>query len=572
MHTATGVDAVITTELLNTRPERTRDFRRENEILQDLALGLADSDQSLLDRLVRAAVRICDAGSAGLSLHGPAEGGEAKLHWVAVDGEYAKYLGGALPLFSPCGVVLDRDRAELFNRPERVFTYFSEVRPEIVEALVIPMRAGGRSLGTIWIASHSEGPGFTAGDLSVMTTLANFTAAALTLLGRERAAHEGAERERAERARAEDSNRRKDEFLSTISHELRTPLHAILSWSELLMEGLPEADARDAAVSINRNAERQMHLVEDLLDSARLLSRGPSLDPRPVEVGDLVSAVIDGARPAVTAKALTIQSSCAPGAMTVMADAARLHQAVDNIFGNAVKFTPDGGAVRLVVDREGGSVSVRITDTGMGIPPDFLPRIFERFSQADSSYARRQGGLGLGLAIAREIVAAHGGSLQAHSQGLGLGATFTVTLPLSQPVRRERPPAPAPVVSLAGLRIVVVDDEPDARDALATVLRHRDATVETARSAREALEIVAARPPDVLLADIGMPHVDGYQLLEEVRRHADPRVNRLPAIAVTAYSSQPDRERIDQAGFNALVVKPVPARDLVRAVASVLGR
>ena len=570
MPAETTVDAVISTELLNTRRERSRDFGRENAILQNLALGLADSDNTLLARLVDAAVSICDAGSAGLSLHGASESGEANLLWVAVGGAYAKYLGGTLPVFSPCGVCLDRGRAELFSRPERVFTYLSDVRPEIVEALVIPMSAGGCSLGTIWIASHAEGPGFTLGDLAIMTTLANFTAAALTLLGRERAAQERARRERQDREQAEDVNRRKDEFLSTISHELRTPLHAILSWSELLIDGLSPADAREAAVSIHRNAERQAHLVDDLLDSSRFVS-GPRLDLRPIDLAGLVVAVVDSARPAFVAKGLTVRVARPSGAITVLADAPRLHQALANIVGNAVKFTPAGGTVQVEVDSDRTKAVVRIADTGVGMSASFLPRAFTRFSQADSSSSRRQGGLGLGLPIAREIIDAHAGSIEAHSDAPGCGATFTVTLPVAPaPVAPAESVPAAKAASLAGLRVLVVDDEPDARDALATVLRHRQATVETAGSAAAALEILTNRPPDVLLTDIAMPGDDGYALLKWVRQHVDLRVRQVPAIALTAHSSEPDRDRIKRAGFDALVVKPVPARDLVEVIAGFL--
>ncbi|MEO6667700.1 MAG: ATP-binding protein, partial [Nitrospiria bacterium] len=494
-----------------------------------------------------------------------------KLHWVAVDGEYSTYLGGTLPLFSPCGVCLDRGRAELFSRPERVFPYFSELRPEIVEALVIPMIAGGRDVGTIWIASHVDGPGFTSSDLAIMTTLGNFTAAALTLIDRARAARDGAGRELADPERADVLNRQKDEFLSTISHELRTPLHAILSWSELLIEGLSPDDAQEAAFSINRNAERQMHLVDDLLDSSRLLSRAAPPEPRPVHIGEMVSAVVETSRLGIAAKALTLRTSYGAAPAIVMGDSARLQQAVANILGNAVKFASYGGTVRIAVNCERDLVIIDIADDGEGMSPEFLSRAFERFTQADSSYARRQGGLGLGLAIASDIVAAHGGSIEAQSAGSGRGSTFTLTLPLS-PAEAPviQPPSATPAVSLAGLRIVVVDDEADALEALAIVLRHRGAIVETAGSVPQALDILTSRPPDLLLTDIGMPHTDGYQLLARIRGHSDPRVNRIPAIAVTAHSAKTDRDRIRQVGFDALVVKPVPARELVQAVASLL--
>ena len=569
-----SVDDVIATGVLETRSERARDFRHENAILQELALGLADSDQAVLDRLVTAAVRICNAGSAGLSLHASSDAGEPVLKWEAVAGEYSKYLGGTLPLFSPCGVCLDRGRAELFARPERAFTYFSEVRPEIVEALVIPLRAEGRDLGTIWIASHVADEEFSAADLSIMTTLANFTAAALVLMARERSARAAAESERVERERAERANRVKDEFLSTISHELRTPLHAILSWSELLVEGLPAADAQDAAASIHRNATRQVHLVDDLLDSSRFLAGGLRMDLRPVDMRELVAAVIDGARPAIAEKDLSIRYDGGTGPARVTGEGPRLQQAIANVLSNAIKFSHPGSAIVIAIESGAGQLRLRISDTGVGMAPEFLPLLFERFMQADASTSRRQGGLGLGLAITRSIVAAHGGAIEGSSPGPGRGAAFTLTLPLAHGVQddalvAESPPGVTP--SVDGARILIVDDEPDARETLAKVLRNRRARVWTAGSVIEGLALLGRHQPDIVLTDIGLPHEDGFALLTRIQMHAEARVRAIPVIAVTAYSSPKDQQRVRRAGFHAHVTKPVPAGDLVRTVAHVLS-
>jgi signal transduction histidine kinase/ActR/RegA family two-component response regulator len=569
-----SLDDVITTDVLEARPDRPRDFRQENEILQALALGLADSDRAVLDRLVNAAIQICNAGSAGLSLHASSDAGEPLLKWEAVAGEYTRYLGGTLPLFSPCGVCLDRGRAELFARPERVFTYFSDVRPEIVEALVIPLRADGRNLGTIWIASHVEGQEFSAADLSIMTTVANFTAAALVLRSRERSARTAAERERVERERAERANRVKDEFLSTISHELRTPLHAILSWSELLLEGLPAADAQDAAASIHRNATRQVHLVDDLLDSSRFLAGGLRMDLQPMDVRELVTAVIDGARPAIAAKHLCIRLENGPGATRVTGDGPRLHQAIANVVSNAVKFSDPGSTIAIEIESGAGQVLLRISDAGVGMASEFLPLLFERFTQADASTSRRQGGLGLGLAITRSIIAAHGGAIDGSSLGPGRGATFTLTLPLAHGVQEQVPIAEPPGAALPnvdGARILIVDDDADAREILAKILGNRRARVWTAGSAAEALALLARDLPDVVLTDIGMPYEDGFSLLKRMREHDDPRVRSIPAIAVTAYSSQEDQQRVRRAGFHAHVTKPVLAADLVRKIAQLLS-
>ena len=569
-----SVDDVIATDALETRPERARDFRQENLILQELALGLADSGQAVLDRLVTAAVRICNAGSAGLSLHSSSDTAQPVLKWEAVAGEYSKYLGGTLPLFSPCGVCLDRGRAELFARPERVFAYLADVRPEIVEALVIPLRAEGRDLGTIWIASHVTGAEFSSSDLSIMTTLANFTAAALVLSSRERAARAAAEGERVERERAERANRVKDDFLSTISHELRTPLHAILSWSELLVEGLPAADAQDAAASIHRNATRQVHLVDDLLDSSRFLAGAWRLEVGPVDMRELVATAIDGARPGIAAKDLSIRFDGGIGPVRVTGDANRLQQAIANVLSNAIKFSDPGSTIAIAIDSGAGQLRLQISDTGVGMAPEFVPLLFERFSQADASTSRRQGGLGLGLAITRSIVAAHGGTIDGSSPGCGRGATFTLTLPLAHGVQDDASVADSPAAdapSVEGTRILIVDDEPDAREVLGKILKNRGARVWTAGSATEAMTLLAGNHPDIVLTDIGMAHEDGFSLLKRMQEHHDRRVRTVPAIAITAYSSPQDQQRLRRAGFQAHVTKPVPAADVVRTVARVLS-
>lgn len=571
MQVSAGVDAIITTHLIGARRDRRRNFERENELLQDLALRLADSDRMLLDRLVEAAVVICEAGSAGLSVHGTDTDGHAVLKWEAVAGEYSRYLGGTLPLFSPCGVCLARGRAELFDRPERIFTYLSDVRPEISEALVIPLRAGGRGFGTIWIASHGEGREFTSADLSFMTTLANFTAAALTLMTRESSARDEAREERQERERAERASRSKDEFLSTISHELRTPLHAILSWSELLVDGLPAADAREAASSIHRNAQRQMQLVDDLLDSSRYLAGGMHIEQQCVEVRDVVAAVIEGVRPAFAAKQLTLKLEDSPGSTCVLGDGARLQQAIGNVVANAVKFSAPHGTVSIALEPGLESVTIRVSDEGLGIAGDFLPAIFDRFSQADSSSRRREGGLGLGLAIARDICLAHGGKIDAASAGLGHGASFMLMLPLAPWV-----PPPDRVVadempSFEGRTILVVDDEPDSREALSRTLRTRSAVVRTSGSTAEALRHLAEEAPDLVVTDIAMPGEDGFALLHGIRHHANFPVRAVPVLAVTAYSSEGDRARMLAAGFDGHVAKPLPPRALVRSVARLLG-
>ena len=303
--------------------------------------------------------------------------------------------------------------------------------------LIVPLNAASGVLGTIWIASHDAGAVFTSADLDVVTMLADFTAAALTLKAHARQAHEAAERERAERQRAEEAGRRKDEFLSVVSHELRTPLHAILSWSELLVEGLDADGRREAAAAIHRNARRQARMVDDLLDSARDLDGASGDHVAAVDLREIIDAVLDALAPEAQAKSLRVRSVLPAGAL-VDADAGRLERAVTNVIGNAVKFTPANGAVDIELSIEAGRARLRVADSGIGIAPDFLPLVFDRFSQADASSRRRHGGLGLGLTLARTLARAHGGDIRAESGGVGHGDIHARVCPSRPPPARYR--------------------------------------------------------------------------------------------------------------------------------------
>ncbi|MBV8859279.1 MAG: PAS domain S-box protein [Acidobacteria bacterium] len=405
------------------------------------------------------------------------------------------------------------------------------------------------------------------------------------------------EREKTLRAEAEKANRLKDEFLATVSHELRTPLTAILGWTHMLETGgIDQKTARHAVDVIKRNALQQNQIVEDILDVSRVITGKLRLESELVELTPVVQAALDTIVPAAEAKGLRLRSTLDPEA-AVTGDAARLQQVVWNLLANAVKFTPAGGEVRASVQRLLTHVRIEVSDTGQGILPEFLPYAFDRFRQADMGTTRQHGGLGLGLSIVRHLVEAHGGSVHAYSAGEGLGATFTVDLPLpaeaespapraevqgaqaqgtGRPGDSQAPPAAhggaeEPLPPLVGVRVLAVDDDEDTLEMLLLFLRRAGAEVASASAAAAALETLERFRPDVLIADIGMPEVDGYELLRRVRALGAERGGLTPAVALTAYVGESDRARALRSGFQAHLPKPVEPDALVNAVASLAG-
>ncbi|HYE63950.1 MAG TPA: ATP-binding protein [Pyrinomonadaceae bacterium] len=394
-------------------------------------------------------------------------------------------------------------------------------------------------------------------------------------------------REQAARAEAETANRTKDEFLATLSHELRTPLTSILGWTRMLSAGGLDENKRDLALeTIARNAKAQAQLIDDLLDVSRIITGKLRLDVHPFELLPIIEAAVDSVRPAAEAKGIRLQVVLDPRAGLISGDPNRLQQVVWNLLSNAIKFTSKGGRVQVRLERVNSHVEIIVSDTGQGISPELLPFIFDRFRQADGSTSRTHGGLGLGLAIVRHLVELHGGTVQAKSLGEGQGATFTVKLPLmiardkgflARDGERRHPTAeggsllPCPPV-LDGLRVLVVDDEADARSLVTTILEQCGAEVMTAASAFEALELLEKSRPDVLVSDIGMPEMDGYALIRKVRALPAERGGRTPAVALTAYARTEDRVRILSTGYQMHVAKPVEPTELAAAVASLAGR
>ncbi|HEX8845560.1 MAG TPA: ATP-binding protein [Pyrinomonadaceae bacterium] len=386
------------------------------------------------------------------------------------------------------------------------------------------------------------------------------------------------------RAEAEAANRLKDEFLATVSHELRTPLTAIMGWSHMLQDGrLDEATITHGLETIERNARAQAQLVEDILDVSRVITGKLRLNIGPVDVAAVINAAIDSVQLAADSKEIQLEVTLDPSARHVSGDANRLQQIVWNLLSNAIKFTPAGGSVRVLLERAGSQVQLRVSDTGDGISPDFLPYIFDRFRQADGTITRQHGGLGLGLAIVRHLVELHGGTVHADSDGVGRGATFTINLPLAPSQKRgmsltesaeslrsnEEAEAQAqPLPSIAGVRVLLVDDDQDTINMLAFALTEFKAVVQTATSAAEALEVLEWYKPDVLVSDLAMPGEDGYSLIHKVRGLEASGVNQIPAVALTAYVRVEDRMRALSAGFNMFVPKPVEPNELITVIAN----
>lgn len=468
-----------------------------------------------------------------------------------------------------------------------------------------PIFSATKICGWIYMLNKSNGTEFSEADERLVATLATQVAIAyenatlyteaqlhatklqLEIAERKQAEGQRAEmliREQAARAEAEQANRTKDEFLATLSHELRTPLTAILGWSHLVRTGkLEPAQLARALETIERNARSQSQLIDDLLDVSRIITGKLQIEPRTVDMCAVVEGAIEAVQPSFDAKKIKLETAVEAEACFVLGDANRLQQVIWNLLSNAVKFTPESGRVVVGVKRLTTVVRVSVSDSGIGIKPEFLPFIFDRFRQADGSTTRLHGGLGLGLSIVKHLVQMHGGHVKVESPGENKGAVFSVDFPLatasSTPVSpngsekdAEVNPLPAGFSRvLEGLRILVVDDEPDARELVRAILTGCGGEVNCCESAAEAMNAIRDWKPDLLVSDIGMPNEDGYSLIKKVRKLRSKR-SKLPAVALTAYATKEDKARALETGFQMHVTKPIEPETLVMSIASTVGR
>ncbi len=496
--------------------------------------------------------------------------------------------------------------AALFIAPERGFMrVVTGERPAgfvarrlLVASFAIPPVVGAFVLGIFeWLRSDDPavvGSAFVTLTMAGAAAISAWTSVRLEALEAVRLEAEEArtaaeaersgllEREKAARLDLERANRAKDEFIATVSHELRTPISAVLGWARLLRTGKldPGASARAVEV-IERSAAAQAQLVDDLLDVSRVERGELRLYVRPVDLMAVVEAAIEAVRPAATARGTTIAGQLDAAAGPVVGDPARLQQVTWNLLSNAIKFTPHGGRVEVRLFRDGDHAGLTVRDDGVGIPAEFLPHVFERFRQADSSRTRAFGGLGLGLSIVRHLVEAHGGTVEAASDGTGKGAAFTVRLPIGtrlsapEPHVRAVEAIPAPpgraLVGLAAVEVLVVDDDADSLELVREALTQAGATVRTARSAHEALVELQRAVPAAMLSDIAMPDEDGYALIRRIRALPPQAGGKVRAAALTAFAFPEDKEQALRAGFDDFLAKPIAPWELVEAVARLAG-
>ncbi|BCL36350.1 ATP-binding protein [Nostoc sp. MS1] len=733
-----SLDDILITASLAERSPRVANLQAEIRSLHSLARQLAQQPQTMLQALVATAVELCLAGSAGVSLLDVTPDGEEIFRWSAISGSLKEYEQRTTPRnYSPCGICLDRQAPILYSYPERYFTYLQTAKLSIVEGLVIPLMNGDQPLGTIWIVSHDPARQFDAEDLRIMTSLADFTSAALdsihlrqttevalqhqhflanatkvlaesidyktTLLNIaqlavpfladlcffdvlntdsqiERVGWHHREQDWFEQLQhylqlpdceshlftnlldssqanfvpyvtkawlqnattcadcrqfmqefqvrslisvpliahghhlgvltvcltadsdrqyipadlavaeelghgaalalsnarlyqqAQEANRIKDEFLAVLSHELRSPLNPILGWLQMIKRGnLSATQTAQAWATIERNAKLQAKLVDDLLDVSAILQGKLSLNVEQVNLVATIQAAIDTVQLSAQAKSIEINTRLNSQVVTILGDATRLQQVAWNLLANAVKFTPQGGRVEVGLEQIEGYAQIVVSDTGIGIDPNFLPYVFDYFWQVDGATTRQFGGLGLGLAIVRQIIEAHGGTVWAESLGKGQGAIFTLRLPLMPAqATKEGDKLLEDAVNLQGTQILVVDNEPDSLEFIALALEQSGANVITANSAAEALQLFTQSQPTLLISDIGMPDEDGYMLMQQVRALPPEQGGQVLAIALTAYAGYANYQQAIAAGFQHHLVKPVDPEVLIKAITDLL--
>jgi len=545
-------------QALGSRPRADAKAIRALEAVTDTALAHLGLDQ-LLDELLVRVRALLGADTAAILL---LEGRELVAH-AAKGHEEEVERGVRIPVgVGFAGRVAAEKRPIFVEDVDRAKVVNPILREKGIRSLLgVPILFEGRVIGVLHVGALQRRQ-FNRGDAQLLQVVADRMGL-------------GIEYARLYR-RAEESSRLKDEFLATLSHELRTPLTPILAWVIQLRRGtLDPTRAAHALEAIERNARAQARLVDDLLEVSRIISGKMRLDLKPVRLAEVIDAAIDAVRPAAVVKNIRVVKGFHRGVLPILGDGQRLQQVVWNLLSNAIKFTPENGRVEVWLRPAQTHLELSVRDTGKGIPPGFLPHVFERFRQAQAPITGGPGGLGLGLAIVRHIVELHGGSVHAESAGQGKGATFTVRLPLRvapQPASSPGAPPPAPETPrLAGLRVLVVDDERDTCEVLEAVLRRGGAEVRACQSAAAALAALKGWWPDVLVCDIGMPGEDGYALMRKIRTRGTPPGRPLAAVALTAYARFEDRQQALAAGFQRHVPKPFDTEELVATVAS-LGR
>ncbi|HYV20037.1 MAG TPA: ATP-binding protein [Verrucomicrobiae bacterium] len=568
--------------------------------------ALADATEgagadSLLQTLAETALTLCRAHSAGVSLLDQAGGGV--FRWRGAAGVWAKFLGGSMPRDeSPCGVVLDRDRALLMSHPERHFLYEGEA-PPLTEVLLIPFHHEGKAVGTVWLIAHDDTRRFDAEDLRLMTRLSRFAATAYHLLLAQertsalvaRAARDAGLADALEEGRRaaealRDADRRKNEFLAMLAHELRNPLAAMHNAVNVLRLS---RSAPEVSVSMTGMLERQVRqmarLVDDLLDVTRITRGTIELRRQSVDLVHVLNQAVEDIRAFAGSLEHELRVTLPMQPIFIEGDPARLTQTIGNLLNNGCKFMNPGGVLALSLEREGTQAVIRVRDRGIGLDADQIPRIFDMFMQVNTSLERSASGLGIGLTLVKNLVELHGGSVEARSEGVGLGSEFVVRLPVAEVAAQPVPARPTPVPSAAttparavarhamaaaqpGLsrRVLIVDDNNDVAVSLATALRTKGHEVHIARDGVEAIEAAARIRPDLVLLDIGLPRMNGYETCRRIREQ--PWGRELTLVAATGWGQDTDRRLSKEAGFDDHLVKPVDDIALGRLLLSCAKR
>ncbi|MFB2835150.1 PAS domain-containing protein [Floridanema evergladense] len=498
------------------------------------------------------------------------------IHIVSFSDKYAQWqdyqpnceICQIYPQIRQMNQVLRKTETELILDPKWIeFTQEMENHPPMRGLLVAPLiRRDGVNIGLIQLSDKHSGD-FSEADADILMQLAQMASVAIENSRLYEAAQNA-------RNQAESANRIKDEFLAVLSHELRSPLNPILGWSKLLRSRKFDRETTDRALeTIERNAKLQTELIEDLLDVSRILQGKLTLNICAVDLKTIVQAAIETVHLAAEAKSIQIKTLFQANISLISGDPNRLQQVIWNLLSNAIKFTPNGGKVEVELEQIGGFVLIRVSDTGKGINPDFIPYIFEYFRQENSSTTRKFGGLGLGLAIVRHLVELHGGIVQANSPGEGKGATFIVQLPVKSTRLETKFETKNSELKtdLNGVRALVVEDQADTRELIVTLLEQANARVIPVTSAQEALQVLNQTEIDILLSDIGMPEVDGYMLLQQIRNHSNPKISQIPAIALTAYVGEFNQQKALKAGFQKHLPKPIEPVELIALVANLVN-
>ena len=537
---------------LASRPYRLPDYEAEARALANLAARMAENPRDMLQGLVEVALELCDAGTAGISL---LEGDV--FRWEALAGVFASKRGGTVPRdASPCGVCIDQNATQLMSLPDRRFPALLN-EPRFAETLLVPFTNHGQALGTVWLAAHTTARHFDREDERLIRVLAGFASAGWQLWQ--------------QCVAAEKASARKDDFLAMLGHELRNPLSTLC-----LAVTMAKTDPRrrDDALSIaERQCQHLGRLVDDLLDVARVTHGKIALRRAPVSIEYVLDRAVESTRPLVERYGHALHVAAPVEPLAVHGDPDRLLQIFTNLLANAATYTPVGGRIDARIERIDRDVVVQVRDDGVGLADDMLPHVFDPFSQASGALGRVQGGLGIGLTVVKGLVELHGGHVSVHSDGPGRGSTFTVVLPLLDGVAASAPPVkPEPPTSGARARVLLVEDNPDAADALAMLLQSLGHDVRTVHRGEDALADASRSPADVVLIDIGLPTMDGYEVATKIRRITG--MSNAVLVALTGYGATKDKEHATSVGFDHHMTKPVDLGSLqaLLAEAGTLGQ